>query len=55
MQFVETLRCKLDGIDPFAYFRDVLEKVTTHPASKIDDLLPSNWEKPETSADKAVA
>jgi hypothetical protein len=47
--------CKLNNIDPFAYFRDVLEKVTTYPASKIDDLLPSNWKKPEESADKAVA
>jgi hypothetical protein len=47
--------CKLNGIDPFAYFRDVLEKVSTCPASKINDLLPSNWKKPEKLADKAVA
>ena len=47
--------CKLNGIDPFAYFRDVLEKVSTHPASKIDELLPSNWDKPEESTCKAVA
>jgi transposase len=47
--------CKLNGIDPFAYFKDVLEKVTTCPASQIDTLLPSNWKKPENAADKAVA
>lgn len=47
--------CKLNGIDPFVYFRDVLEKVTTYPASKIDDLLPSNWKKSEESTCKAVA
>ena len=47
--------CKLNGLDPFAYFRDVLEKVTTYPASQIDDLLPSNWKKPESEASKAVA
>ena len=47
--------CKLNNLDPFAYFRDVLEKVTTCPASKIDDLLPSNWKNPKTSNDKAVA
>ncbi|MEN8128012.1 MAG: transposase domain-containing protein [Planctomycetota bacterium] len=41
--------------DPFVYFRDVLDKVTTYPASKIDDLLPSNWKKPEESTCKAVA
>jgi len=40
--------CKLNGIDPFVYFRDVLEKVSTHPANKIDELLPSNWKKPNS-------
>jgi transposase len=44
--------CKLNGIDPFAYFRDVLEKVSTHPAEAIDELLPSNW-KPPISDSKA--
>ena len=37
--------CKLNGTDPFAYFRDVLERVSSHPADKIDELLPSNWKK----------
>ena len=44
--------CKLSGIDPFEYFRDVLKKVSTHPAGKIDDLLPANWEKPEKMSAK---
>ena len=30
----------------FAYFNDVLRKVSTHRADKIDELLPSNWKKP---------
>ena len=47
--------CKLNGLDPFAYFRDVLEKVTTTPAGKIDNLLPANWKKPENAANKSVA
>ena len=38
--------CKLNGHDPFAYFRDVLEKISIHPADKIDELLPSNWKMP---------
>jgi transposase len=25
-----------------------LEKVSTHPANKIDELLPSNWKKPNS-------
>ena len=38
--------CKLCGHDPYAYFRDVLTRVSTHPASRIDELLPSQWVKP---------
>ena len=38
--------CKLCGHDPYAYFRDVLTKISTYPASQIDDLLPTNWQKP---------
>ena len=47
--------CKLNEIDPFAYFRDVLTRISTHPADKIDELLPGNWKKPEKAADKAAA
>ena len=43
--------CKLNDHDPFAYFRDVLEKVSTHPADKIDELLPSNWKPPKSNAE----
>jgi len=35
--------CKLCKIDPFAYLRDVLDRVSTHPASQVADLLPANW------------
>ncbi len=35
--------CKLCGIDPFAYLRDVLERISTHAASRIAELLPRNW------------
>ena len=38
--------CKLNSHDPFAYFNDVLRKVSTHPSSKIDQLLPNNWKTP---------
>jgi len=43
--------CKLNGLDPFAYFRDVLERVSIHPADKIDELLPSNWKKPSSDTE----
>ena len=46
--------CKLNGHDPFAYFSDVLKKISTWPAEKIDKLLPSNWEPPQTKAETAA-
>ena len=38
--------CKLCGHDPFVYFRDVLTRISTHPAHRIDELLPSQWAPP---------
>ena len=35
--------CKELGVDPFVYFRDVLAAVSTHPASRIDELTPAGW------------
>lgn len=37
--------CKLCEIDPFEYLRDVLDRVSTHPASKIAELTPSGWKR----------
>jgi len=36
---------KRHGVDPFAYLRDVIERVSTHPARDIAALLPPNWKK----------
>jgi transposase len=35
--------CKDLGIDPWEYLRDVIERVTTHPASRIAELVPRAW------------
>ena len=35
--------CKAWGIDPFAYLRDVLDRVSTHAMSRIEELLPDRW------------
>lgn len=35
--------CKLQGIDPQAYLADVLVRVATTPASRIDELTPRGW------------
>jgi transposase len=39
---------KLNGHDPYAYMHDVLERLPTQPASRIDELLPHHW-RPTTS------
>ena len=34
---------KLNGHDPHAYLRDVLQRLPTHKASQISELLPHRW------------
>ena len=34
---------KLNGLEPLAYLKDVLERLPTQPNSRIDELLPHNW------------
>ena len=40
---------KLNGLDPYAYLVDVLERLPTHPNQCIQDLLPQNW-KPQAQS-----
>lgn len=40
--------CKELGIDPFAYLRDILGRVSTHPNSRIEELLPDRWRPAES-------
>ena len=35
--------CKLAGVNPMEWLTDVLERIQDHPASKLSELLPSNW------------
>ena len=42
--FSLTETCKRLGVEPWAYLRDVLDRVSTHPASRIEELLPDRWE-----------
>ena len=35
--------CRLQGIDPYTYLIDVLQRVGQHPASRVADLTPRRW------------
>jgi transposase len=41
LSFIAT--CKRNTVEPFAWFRDVLSRIATHPINRIDELLPHNW------------
>ena len=35
--------CERVKIDPWAWFRDVLSRIASHPINHLDDLLPHRW------------
>ncbi len=37
--------CRLQGINPYTYLVDVLQRVSLHPASKVEELTPRLWKK----------
>lgn len=36
---------KLNGLDPYVYLRDVLQRLPTQPASRVAELLPHRWQQ----------
>ena len=46
---------KLNDVDPQAWLADVLARIAGHPASRIDELLPWNWRKPNSVHDALAA
>ena len=41
--------CKRSGVEPFAWFHDVLSRIPSHSITRLQELLPHNW-KPLTPA-----
>jgi transposase len=42
--------CEAVGVDPVEYIKDVLMRVDSHLASRIDELLPHQWTSPARAA-----
>ena len=45
---------KLNGVDPQAWLEDVLRRIADHPASRLADLLPWNWQPNAGAANLAA-
>ena len=43
--FSLVVSCKLYGVDPFAYFKDTLMRIHTHPVDRIHELSPRQWQQ----------
>jgi transposase len=42
MSLIQSAR--LNGHDPYRYLKDVLERIPTQAASRIEELLPHRWQ-----------
>jgi transposase len=42
--------CKRLHIDPFLYLRDVIARISAHPANRIEELLPDAWKAAREAA-----
>ena len=47
LSFIAT--CKRNAVEPFAWFRDVLSRIATHPVNRLPELLPHNWKPPDAA------
>jgi hypothetical protein len=39
---------KMNRVDPQAWLTDVLSRIAAHPAHRLDELLPWNWQSPSS-------
>jgi transposase len=39
------------GLNPFAYLRDIFERIGAHPQSRLADLLPDQWQAAHSAVD----
>jgi transposase len=46
--------CRLAGVDPKAYLIDVIARLPDHPMKRIDELLPTAWQKARSQPAPAI-
>jgi len=37
--------CVLQGVDPYVYLVDVLQRVAVHPQARVEELTPRRWKE----------
>lgn len=47
--------CRLNDVDPRAWLADILTRLPSHPARRIDELLPWNWKAAQPATVAAAA
>src|SRR5262245_46723540 len=47
--------CKRHQVDPFAYLKDVLERLSTHPTKALGEVLPDAWLEAHPGARRRAA
>ena len=47
--------CEYHGIGPFAFLDDVLRRLPSRPAGRLDELLPDIWFRSHPSARRKTA
>jgi hypothetical protein len=48
--FSFTSTCQRLGVEPWRYLRDLLERLPTHPAEQLAELLPDEWARAQRGA-----
>jgi len=43
--------CKRFSVDPFAYLRDIFERISSHPQSRLAELLHDQWQAAHFAGD----
>ena len=47
--------CKRHLVDPFAYLKDILERLPSHPVDRLGELLPDAWNAANPDARRKAA